>query len=135
MPRKKSANGDGTIRTRQLANGTTVYDLLWSYRDRDGRLKRGAKKGFRTEREANRFRRQTPTAVDTHTYVAPAKVLVGEYLENWLAGLRLKPQTIAGYQGDARLHITPHIGHIPLADLTPAHLNGLYTVLERQGSP
>jgi integrase len=135
MPRPKRPNGDGTIRPRQRADGTTVWDVAWSYRDADGRPRRKPKKGFRTEREARTFLRRVTSQVDTGSYVPPTNLTLGDWLEEWLEGLRLKPQTIAGYQRDVRRHVVPHIGHLKLADLAPVHLDRLYRTLETTGSP
>lgn len=33
------------------------------------------------------------------------------------------------------MHITPHLGHLRLSEVTPRHLNDLYGRLEREGSP
>jgi hypothetical protein len=46
MARTKSANANGTIEACKLADGTTVYDVLWSYRDSDGRKKCGETNGL-----------------------------------------------------------------------------------------
>lgn len=135
MPRSKSKNGDGTIEVRTLSDGRTVYDVRWSYRDADGRPRRGTKRGFRTRREADTYRRRVTAQVDHGEFTAPSKLTLAEYLEGWLTGLRLRPQTIAGYQRDVRRHVVPHIGHVKLADLSPTHLDRLYQTLETQGSP
>lgn len=133
MPRPKWPNGDGTVRPRQLADGTTVYDVLWSYRDPRGAPRRGVKKGFRTERDATVFRRRTTSAVDSGTYIKPSTITLAQWLVLWLSAARLAPQTLAGYERDAYRRITPSIGHIKLADLRASHLNTLYRTLETSG--
>src|SRR5262249_41014792 len=58
---------------------------------------------------------------------------VGAYLDEWLAGLRLAPSTVASYRKNVRLHLAPHIGAVPLASLTTARIDALYRQLERGG--
>ena len=47
------------------------------------------------------------------------------FLEAWLwesAGTRVRPKTLRRYQELVRLHITPEIGRMPLARLSPQHV-------------
>jgi hypothetical protein len=63
----------------------------------------------------------------------PRKLETGDYLSTWLDGLRLAPSTVASHKKNCRLHITPNIGSMPLASLTPVVLDKLYRQLERGG--
>ncbi len=67
--------------------------------------------------------------------MAPTRLTLGEHLTTYLQHSRHKPQTLSGYERLARLHITPHLGHLPLSDITPGQLNRLYRRLESEGSP
>lgn len=135
MPRSKSSNGDGSIRPRTLSAGSIVWDVTWSFRERDGRRRRGTKKGFRTEREATKFRRLTTTAVDQGTYLPPATLTVAAWLQTWLGSARKAPQTLAGYERDVYKRIIPLIGHLRLDTLDHEHLDALYRTLETKGCP
>jgi Phage integrase, N-terminal SAM-like domain len=66
-------------------------------------------------------------------HVDPSKQLLGVYLEQWLDGLRKGESTVASYRKNIRLHVTPYIGGVPLASVTPARLSTLYRQLERGG--
>jgi integrase len=50
----------------------------------------------------------------------------GEWLDQWLASLhRASPTTIERYEALVRLHLKPHVGHVPLTHLAPEHIDGL----------
>jgi integrase len=63
----------------------------------------------------------------------PSKDTVGQWFDQWLAGLRIAESTLASYKKSARLHIRPYIGSVPLAKLTTARLDALYRQLEKTG--
>jgi integrase len=54
---------------------------------------------------------------------------VGQWLDQWVAGLRLAPSTHASHAKNVRLHLKPQLGDIRLARLTGT----LYRDLERDG--
>jgi integrase len=64
------------------------------------------------------------------TRVSPdaASITTADYLEQWLAHARgrVRAKTHDGYRGLVRLYARPGIGTIPLADLRPLDLQGLY---------
>jgi integrase len=49
--------------------------------------------------------------------IAPAKLTVGTYIDEWLAGLDLAPMTMVGYTSVAKLYLKPDLGHVRLRDL------------------
>ncbi len=58
--------------------------------------------------------------------LAGERLTVGQFLETWLkdsAASRVRPLTFRRYQQIARLHVVPAIGRVPLARLTPAHVD------------
>ncbi|MER3401403.1 MAG: site-specific integrase [Thermoflexus sp.] len=64
------------------------------------------------------------------------KLTVGEYLARWLedaARPAVRPSTHVRYAAIIRIHVAPRIGAIPLAKLSPVHVQGLYADLERAG--
>lgn len=63
---------------------------------------------------------------------------VEQFLDSWLESVRpsLRPRTWTRYEELLRLHAVPEIGHLPLARLTPQHVQRLYAGrLERGLSP
>ena len=65
--------------------------------------------------------------------VDPSRQQLGAYLDEWAAGLRLAPSTVASYRKNIRLHIVPALGTVPLAALTTERVDRLYRELERGG--
>jgi integrase len=129
----RGPNGSGSVVTRTLAGGSVVYDVFWTFTDADGRRRRGSARGFRSAKDAERHRRSVTATVDTGRYVPPQDMTLGQYLEEWLGGLRLKPQTVRGYRRKIRLQVVPHIGYFPLDQVRATHLNRLYRQLEERG--
>jgi integrase len=74
-----------------------------------------------TERDAKRALREILVAAGKGELINPDRQPVGAYLDEWLAGLRLAPSTVASYRKNVRLHVEPYIGAVPLASLTTAH--------------
>lgn len=52
----------------------------------------------------------------------------GVYLEDWLAHIagRVRAKTWQGYECLIRLHARPHLGNLPLSEISPLHLQRLY---------
>ena len=73
----------------------------------------------------------------THgTFVAPHKVNLGEWLAMWLNEYkkpRIRPATFDSYEGIIRVHLTPALGHIPLRDLRPEHVQRYQNEKTREG--
>jgi integrase len=89
-----------------------------------------------TEKEVrskvSELRRQ---AASTGTLPTPARRTVDTLLDAWLDAVspRLKPKSIAIYQGLADRHIRPTLGKVQLARLRPAAVQSLYSQLREQG--
>jgi integrase len=57
--------------------------------------------------------------------VAPQRQTVGQFLQAWLdevAKNNVRPSTLASYSWIIRLHLIPALGRIPIAKLSPQHL-------------
>lgn len=99
----------------------------------DGTTRQKAKRGYETKRAALDDLREALAASSRGGYAEPSRQPTGSYLAAWLDGLRLAPSTVASYRKNVRLHIAPHIGDVPLAQLTPVRLDALYRKLEAGG--
>jgi integrase len=68
---------------------------------------------------------------------APSEeITVREHLESWLERCEvrgLRPGTVRSYRFTVKLYVSPYIGDLPLSQLRPQHLNGLYGTLLRSG--
>lgn len=82
-----------------------------------------------TKREAQAALTDLLKELNEGTFVEPSKETVGQYLDRWLrdyAKPSLRQTTYESYESVIRVHVTPAIGHIPLAKLKPVHLQQLY---------
>ena len=102
--------------------------------DRDGRRRR-PRAVRRTKREAlaalDELRRQVDQGVTPERTQS-----VGEFLEWWLATVvpdTVKPSTADAYADIVRLYITPHIGRVKLAKLSPQHVKSMLRAMETDG--
>ncbi|MFI7081864.1 tyrosine-type recombinase/integrase [Micromonospora sp. NPDC049903] len=61
-----------------------------------------------------------------------ARITVGEFLESWLAGRKIRSSTLDRYARDIRLHLKPRIGEVRLDRLRVSHLTEMFNaVVER----
>lgn len=91
---------------------------------------------FRTEREAIDWRLETLQRIRAGTYSEPSTMPLGEYLTRWLASRQdLAPSSRKRYEGVLRLHIIPNLGHVPLGELRPDHVQDLYDRLAGTSVP
>lgn len=109
-----------------------TYDLLPGP---DGDRRRTTKRGFRTVKDANRFRREALSRHEQGLGRDPARgrERLADYLRAWLAGLSVKATTRADYRQSIECYIAPRIGGVRLEQLTPEHLDRLYRSLEANG--
>lgn len=105
--------------------------LVRVFLGRDGNGKRlyKAQTVHGTKREAETFLAGLLREIGTGTYVAPSNTTLGDFLARWLedyARASTRPSTYTSYRLHVRVHIAPDLGHVPLAKLTPLHLQRLY---------
>lgn len=66
----------------------------------------------------------------------PTTETVGAYLGRWVSDARnIRPTTRRGYQAVVTHHLQPTIGHIPLGELTPVHVEAMLADLTGAMSP
>ena len=83
--------------------------------------RRQTKSGFTTRKEAQSALSKLLVTVDEHSFVAPTKLNVREYLKNeWLPAIEatIRPSTLRAYQQHVECHICPHLGSVPLQKLS-----------------
>lgn len=121
-----------TVLPRPLKNDRpgrpTAWRLFWYLpAGPDGKRRRISEtvRGTKTAAESRWRERQTEIERAGKGYVAPARQPLGDYMEHWLqthGETNLRPKTTHSYRQVAQLHILPHLGRVPLADLTPHRL-------------
>lgn len=100
-------------------------DLIFACRVQDGRLDLP---------DVEETRRRIGARVD----VAGPSMTVGEWLDRWLAGRRkIRDTTRQGHAGYIRSYLRPHLGDVPLDELTADHIDAMLGAIEarRRVSP
>lgn len=124
-----------------LASGKIVYKAVVDAGPDPATGQRRQRRGtFPTQKAARAWLAQTRVEVEKGTYVAPVKVSLGDYLDQWLAGrVDVKPTTRRNYQ-DALRPVRQTLAARPLQALTKADLDHLVAgmldgSLRAQGKP
>jgi integrase len=102
----------------------------------DGTRRQISRGGFRTIADAEADRIAKLTDLRQGNYVTPDRITLGQFLiDEWLPARRndLQDSTWYFYEQKIRLHILPHLGAIPLQELTTTDLNNLYWQLREGG--
>jgi hypothetical protein len=58
---------------------------------------------------------------------------LGQWIEDWLQRVRVRPNTLRGYRGYLRNHVVPVIGSVPLSRLSVQQVEDLLTSLHDRG--
>ncbi|WP_159104788.1 tyrosine-type recombinase/integrase [Plantactinospora sp. BB1] len=58
-----------------------------------------------------------------------SSVSVGEYLTWWVTHRNIDEHTRIGYASHVRVHLDPHLGHLPLARLNSAHIEAMFATI------
>ncbi len=99
--------------------------------DSDGNRRQVLRRGFATKKKAQEELDIVRGQGRTNSYVAPARLTVREYLEQWVAGLPvtgLRPSTIDGYRRNMD-YVIPVLGGLRLERITSLDLDRLYSQL------
>jgi integrase len=136
-PRRRQA-GEGTVSAYQTKAGVQ-YLIKYTATDADGQrrvvLRRRGRAGqpLLTRKAAAEELGDILAEVRRGAHVVPKKVTVGEWLDQWVAGLQLAPSTVSSYAKNVRLHLRPALGDVQLQSLTGARISALYRQLEAGG--
>jgi integrase len=119
---------------RKRGNSWTYYLYVV---EGDGTRRQTSKGGFATRREAEDARVAALGTVRDGSFVRPKRITVREFLvDEWLPSQRpptLEESTHHSYTRYINLHVLPHIGGIPLQQLTATDVNRLYRHLLDHG--
>jgi integrase len=134
-----------TVQNKRDANGAltgkpgTVYDVNIKYNSPEGK-KSYAKRGFLTKKEAVQHEAEMRTKLSNPSYSpaqgAQGRTLVKDYMPDWLekyGKVNLRPSTFESYKSIINIHINPHIGHIPIREVTPAMLDDIFKKMYDKG--
>lgn len=119
-------------------DGKLSWRLRWETKDPGTGKRQNVYETFRGNRRESEKRwieREAEIRQAGAGFVKPAKLTVGEYMNNWLRDyceLHLKPTTIESYKALVRSHIIPGLGAVPLADLTAAQVSAWQAEVSRK---
>ena len=63
------------------------------------------------------------------------QLTTGDYLDEWLASLTVRPRTVESYGHVVRHYLTPALGRVPLAKLQPEHVTRMLRDLAKGQPP
>lgn len=122
---KRAAQGAGTIRKKTVSRNGKEY-TYWEARvtiGRDPGTGKQIQKSFsgKTQKEVREKMQAAAVEVNTGTYIPPAKMTVGQWLDIWTSEYlgNVKPRTYTLYNANVRNHIKPALAAIKLVDLRP----------------
>ncbi len=126
--------------TGKMKDGIVKRGSTWSYVVRERDPETGVSRprwvgGFRTRQDAKQARDKARAASHDGTYVSPAALTTGEWLDQWLAGhaATLKPTTLASYHAKVDQYLKPHLGAVRLQALSPSKLSKVWADLSASG--
>lgn len=136
MARKSTTRreqGSGTIRQRPDGRWEGRYSL-----ERDPGTGKQVQKSIygKTQSEVAAKLRKITSSIDSGIFVAPEKMTVKKWMEEWLEVYckgRLKPYTISGYEVVIKNHIEPNMGAKNLQAVRGIHVQSFYKKLLESG--
>lgn len=123
----KRGHGEGSFRERRKG--------LWEHRFTLPSGERRSVYGS-TKQECRERRKEAEEAHRLGLATLNKSQTMEQFLGRWLtdaARPRLRPRTFAAYESIVRVRIVPRIGRVKLVELTPQHVQGLYTELLEAG--
>ncbi|WP_333861556.1 tyrosine-type recombinase/integrase [Clostridium sp.] len=124
---------EGSIKNRKLKNGKTVYDIIVDLpRKSDGSRNQLRKRGFKSKKEAQLYIADVIMKSSNGHNFSGDKILLKDYLKRWLKteGSSLSSSTQKRYS-EFCVHISNHLGEIPISKLTGLQIKEFYKNLEK----
>jgi integrase len=137
--RRRRPAGEGGIFEYKTKAGVTRYGIKFMLPLGDGLSRQVLRRiddnrqPWLTRDAAADALREILVKIRKQDWTEPSRQPLGEYLMTWLEGARIAPATRESYRKNIRLHVTPRIGNVALASLTPQRLAALYRELEASG--
>jgi integrase len=104
-----------------------------AYRDSDGRLRFETQPKGTSLEEAKAARANVVSKLGKGERVAPSKEKFGDWAEEWLEGLDVRPRTIEAYRYALDKHLLPRFKNRKLAEITTENVARLVTEMRRDG--
>jgi len=131
LSKRKSANGNGTIRKRSDGRWEAQYSA--GFDPNTGKQIQRSVYG-KTQKDVQQKLHKILTEIDEGDYMEAEKITVGDWLDLWLRDytINLKPATMAAYEEHVHVHLKPYLGNIMLDKLTSQRIQRLYNMLLRE---
>lgn len=128
--RARRGRGEGSIYQRK--DGRWVAEASFGY-DSEGKPKKRTQYAATKEEAQEKLREMQGQTVAVDAGKAKRQT-VTEYLNDWLKGHEIRPSTKHRYDQVIRTYITPHIGGVQFAKVSPAQIKSLYVILKKGNS-
>jgi integrase len=82
-----------------------------------------------TKRDAQQRLAELLVTIEQGNYIKPKRLCLAEYLQHWLDGYvktNCSPRTLDSYQSIVSRHLIPNLGHLPLTQIQPQHIQEYY---------
>jgi hypothetical protein len=130
---KRRGNHEGSITKR--ADGRWLASVTIGRDPATGKLKRAYFYGKTRQETADQLTKAL-SDLSRRSFVAPHKLTVAQWLNTWLQEYKrpkIRPLTFDNYERVIRCHLNPALGHLPLKDLRPEHVQRLYHAKQKPG--
>ncbi|MGB7726314.1 MAG: site-specific integrase [Dehalococcoidales bacterium] len=119
----------GKIVERINKDGSHSWDVIVAYKDNITGKWHHRWKTTDGSRKADTLKTAMLREVDKGDYLKPSKETIANFMQFWIDGYRpnITARSYDRYSGIVKGHIIPSIGKIPLAQLTPQHIQKMYT--------
>ena len=127
----RRGHGQGGIRKRGDGRWEASVDLGFENGKRRRRFFYG-----RTRPEVAAKLREAQTALSAGRPLPSGRQTTGAFLEAWAADVlpgTVKARTLQSYRDVLRSYVLPEVGSVPLAKLSPAHVQAMLRALEARG--
>lgn len=130
----RNAKGSGTIRKRTDGRWEAMYTIGTD--PGTGKQVRRSVYG-KTQGEVAKKLREITSAIDDGSFMEPAKMTVGTWLDVWLKEYtgHLKERTLLLYTGHVNNRIKPALGAVRLSALTTPMIQAFYNDMQRGDRP
>ncbi len=130
---KRRSNGEGSV-FKESRSGKWIAKFQIGYDVKGNRVFKSCR--AKTEKEARLLLKDLMEKHHAGIDISSKSIKVGEYFEKWFYGTAiygLRESTSQSYEMIIRRHIIPHLGNIPLANLTGDDIQTFYNYLYRYG--
>lgn len=136
----KNPNGSGSISKYMKTQNGKLVQVGWraqysaGFDPKTGKLIRKSIYG-KTQDEVRKKLTAVLKSIDDKTYVEPSKMLVSEWLDEWLPkyNANINESTMTSYKTQVEYHIKPQLGSVKLGKLTTAIVQTAYNNLLKGG--